>query len=91
MSYVDSQGYAVSGATRMASGLFASLPAFANRLGGSDAQRDVMHPTLLQGIELIRRPLRRSIDCERASEAAWYSGMDASKRVNGAARSASGD
>jgi hypothetical protein len=31
----------------------------AHRLGGSHAQRDVLHLTLLQAIERIRRPARR--------------------------------
>ena len=39
--------------------LLASLPAFAHRPGGSHAQRDVMHLTLLRAIERIRRPARR--------------------------------
>jgi tetratricopeptide (TPR) repeat protein len=39
--------------------LLASLPALAHRLGGSHAQRDVLHVTLLQAIEHVRRPARR--------------------------------
>ena len=39
--------------------LLASLPALAHRLGGSHAQRDVLHLTALQTIERIRRPARR--------------------------------
>jgi len=39
--------------------LLASLPALAHRLGGSHAQRDVLHLTLLQAIERVRRPARR--------------------------------
>jgi tetratricopeptide (TPR) repeat protein len=39
--------------------LLASLPALAHRLGGSHAQRDVLHLTLLQAIERIRRPARQ--------------------------------
>lgn len=39
--------------------LLASLPALAHRLGGSHAQRDVLHLTLLRAIEHIRRPARR--------------------------------
>ena len=39
--------------------LFASLPALAHRIGGSHAQRDVLHLTLLHAIEGIRRPVRR--------------------------------
>ncbi|MGH6624780.1 MAG: tetratricopeptide repeat protein, partial [Burkholderiaceae bacterium] len=42
----------------LATTLLASLPAFAHRLGGSHAQRDVLHLTLLQAIERIRRPVR---------------------------------
>jgi tetratricopeptide (TPR) repeat protein len=41
-------------------GLLARLPALAHRLGGSHAQRDVLHLTLLQAIERVRRPTRRS-------------------------------
>lgn len=40
-------------------GLLAGLPALAHRLGGSHAQRDVLHLTLLQAVERIRRPVRR--------------------------------
>lgn len=39
--------------------LLASLPATAHRLGGSHAQRDVLHLTLLQAVERIRRPAPR--------------------------------
>jgi tetratricopeptide (TPR) repeat protein len=39
--------------------LLASLPAMAHRLGGSHAQRDVLHLTLLNAIERVRRPARR--------------------------------
>ena len=39
--------------------LFASLPELAHRIGGSHAQRDVLHLTLLHAIEGIRRPARR--------------------------------
>jgi tetratricopeptide (TPR) repeat protein len=39
--------------------LLASLPTEAHRLGGSHAQRDVLHLTLLRSIEHIRRPARR--------------------------------
>lgn len=39
--------------------LLASLPALAHRIGGSHAQRDVLHLTLLQAVERIRRPARR--------------------------------
>jgi tetratricopeptide (TPR) repeat protein len=41
-------------------GLLGSLPALAHRLGGSHAQRDVLHLTLLQAVERVRRPVRRS-------------------------------
>jgi tetratricopeptide (TPR) repeat protein len=37
-------------------GLLASLPALAHRIGGSHAQRDVLHLTLLRAIEQLRRP-----------------------------------
>jgi tetratricopeptide (TPR) repeat protein len=40
-------------------GLLASLPALAHRIGGSHAQRDVLHLTLLQAVEHIRRPASR--------------------------------
>lgn len=46
------------GDTLRAITLLASLPAVAQRLGGSHAQRDVLHLTLLQAIEHIRRPAR---------------------------------
>jgi hypothetical protein len=38
--------------------LLASLPALAHRLGGSHAQRDVLHLTLLEAVERVRRPSR---------------------------------
>ena len=40
--------------------LLASLPALAHRIGGSHAQRDVLHLTLLRAIEHIRRPEPRA-------------------------------
>ena len=40
----------------LAIALLASLPVLAQRLGGSHAQRDVLHLTLLRAIERIRRP-----------------------------------
>jgi hypothetical protein len=40
----------------LATTLLASLPAHAHRLGGSHAQRDVLHLTLLKAIERLRRP-----------------------------------
>ncbi len=39
--------------------LLAALPAIAHRIGGSHAQRDVLHLTLLQAVERIRRPKSR--------------------------------
>jgi tetratricopeptide (TPR) repeat protein len=39
--------------------LLASLPALAHRLGGSHAQRDVLHLTLMRAVEYIRRPASR--------------------------------
>jgi len=45
--------------------LLASLPALAHRLGGSHAQRDVLHLTLLQAIERIRRPGRSPVHVAR--------------------------
>ena len=38
--------------------LLASLPALAHRFGGSHAQRDVLHMTMLASIERLRRPRR---------------------------------
>ncbi|MDM0041191.1 tetratricopeptide repeat protein [Variovorax sp. J22G21] len=43
----------------MAIALLGSLPTQVHRLGGSHAQRDVLHLTLLQAIERIRRPAHR--------------------------------
>ena len=43
----------------LAVSLLASLPAFAQRLGGSHAQRDVLHLTLSRAIERMRRPPRQ--------------------------------
>jgi tetratricopeptide (TPR) repeat protein len=43
----------------LAISLLASLPALAHRFGGSHAQRDVLHLTLLRAIERMRRPARR--------------------------------
>jgi hypothetical protein len=40
--------------------LLASLPAEVHRLGGSHAQRDVLHLTLLQAVERLRRPSPRA-------------------------------
>jgi len=40
----------------LAIALLASLPVLAQRLGGTHAQRDVLHLTLLRAIERIRRP-----------------------------------
>jgi tetratricopeptide (TPR) repeat protein len=39
--------------------LLASLPTLAHRLGGSHAQRDVLHLTLLHAVDAMRRPVRR--------------------------------
>lgn len=39
--------------------LLASLPTLAHRLGGSHAQRDVLHLTLQHAIHRLRRPTRR--------------------------------
>ncbi|WP_213959123.1 tetratricopeptide repeat protein [Variovorax sp. dw_954] len=39
--------------------LLASLPLMAHRLGGSHAQRDVLHLTLQRAIDRMRRPARR--------------------------------
>jgi tetratricopeptide (TPR) repeat protein len=43
----------------LAIALLASLPAVAHRLGGSHAQRDVLHLTLMHAIERMRRATRR--------------------------------
>ncbi len=40
--------------------LLGGLPAQVHRLGGSHAQRDVLHLTLQQAVERVRRPHRRS-------------------------------
>lgn len=40
--------------------LLASLPPIAHRFGGSHAQRDVLHLTLLHAIDRMRRPVRRA-------------------------------
>jgi tetratricopeptide (TPR) repeat protein len=40
--------------------LLAALPAQAHRLGGSHAQRDVLHLTMLQTVERLRRPHRNT-------------------------------
>ena len=39
--------------------LLGSLPAVAHRIGGSHAQRDVLHLTLLRAVEHVRRPATR--------------------------------
>lgn len=44
----------------LATTLLAGVPALAHRLGGSHAQRDVLHLTLLQAVERVRRPQPRS-------------------------------
>jgi hypothetical protein len=36
--------------------LLSTLPALAHRIGGSHAQRDVLHLTLLEAVQRIRRP-----------------------------------
>lgn len=48
----------VRGEYNCAVSLLANLPALAHRLGGSHAQRDILHLTLLQAVERIRRPAR---------------------------------
>ena len=40
-------------------GLLGSVPALAQRIGGSHAQRDVLHLTLLRAVENVRRPASR--------------------------------
>jgi hypothetical protein len=39
--------------------LLASLPPLAHRIGGSHAQRDLLHLTLLQALEYLGRPISR--------------------------------
>jgi len=56
----------------LATTLLASLPAVAHRLGGSHAQRDVLHLTLLEAIAHIRRPARRRTD-PNVAVTAWNS------------------
>ena len=51
--------------------LLAGLPALAHRLGGSHAQRDVLHLTLMHAVEHMRRPARR-----RSVEPAPFAGSD---------------
>jgi tetratricopeptide (TPR) repeat protein len=67
--------------------LLASLPAHVHRLGGSHAQRDVLHLTLLQAVQNLRRPARRphpAGDTARASGARRPPLHDASRRSGGA-------
>jgi len=47
--------------------LLSSLPALAHRIGGSHAQRDVLHLTLLRAVEYIRRPVSRLRTAARLS------------------------
>jgi tetratricopeptide (TPR) repeat protein len=51
--------------------LLASLPVSVHRLGGSHAQRDVLHLTLQHAVERIRRPAlrRRASTCAAAAQA----------------------
>jgi len=79
--------------------LLANMPAVAHRLGGSHAQRDVLHLTLLQAIERIRRPVHRPVPDERigpslmrglARGAVRFTAMGASQRIPLAAQAASG-
>lgn len=48
--------------------LLAGVPPLAHRLGGSHAQRDVLHLTLMAAIERLRRPTR---DSAPRAKAAW--------------------
>lgn len=57
------------GAYTRAITLLAGLPATAHRLGGSHAQRDVLHLTLLQAVQQIRRPARWRPSAREASGA----------------------
>ena len=45
--------------------LLASLPALAHRLGGSHAQRDVLHLTVLRAVERIRRPVSHQLSLQQ--------------------------
>ena len=57
--------------------LLADLSPFAGGLGGSHAQRDVLHLTLLRGIEYIRRP-GRHLHGRRSSRTVSAGGHDKS-------------
>lgn len=63
--------------------LLAALPATAHRLGGSHAQRDVLHLTLLQAVERIRRPPARG-ERARARPTAGAAVAEAGLRVGAA-------
>jgi tetratricopeptide (TPR) repeat protein len=56
----------------LAIALLASLPARVHRLGGSHAQRDVLHLTLLRAVEAIRRPVRPRATQETRRTAAQH-------------------
>ncbi len=43
-----------------ATALLGALPAFAHRIGGSHAQRDVLYLTLLEAVQRMRRPAARN-------------------------------
>jgi tetratricopeptide (TPR) repeat protein len=76
----------------LATTLLASLPALAHRLGGSHAQRDVLHLTLLQAIERIRRPHRPALSARPADRAAYrVLPVRVARLTNRASASAAGD
>ncbi|VTU39669.1 tetratricopeptide repeat protein [Variovorax sp. PBL-E5] len=76
--------------------LLAGLPAWVHRLGGSHAQRDVLHLTLLHAIEQVRRPIRLPgrVDSNPRPGVRRLPAIPiviASKPIHVAARSASGE
>ena len=81
MSGIDARGCSISGATpaalaayERAIGAFQSWRsgaevhlevALAHRLGGSHAQRDVLHLTVLRAVERIRRPVSHQLSLQQ--------------------------
>jgi len=64
--------------------LLSSLPASVHRLGGSHAQRDVLHLTLQQAVEQIRRPQARPGTSAAATASALAEAADAAEALVGA-------
>lgn len=70
----------------------AGLPAEAHRLGGSHAQRDVLHLTLLHAVQRIRRPEPRIVQARgsqisvRSSGRGTSSGLSRLSSIGGAGR-----